>query len=128
MWKITALVLLAAGLGVCQQGEEKKVYSVGAGVTAPRVLSKVDPEYTKEASAAKIQGPVLLTLIVGSDGVARDIKVSKSLDPGLDEKAVAAVQQWKFQPGTRYGEAVDVKATIEVNFRLLEKKGEERHI
>jgi protein TonB len=118
MWKTTALMLLVAGLGVCQQSEEKKVYSVGAGVTAPRVLAKVDPEYTQEASAAKIQGTVLLSMIVGNDGVARDINVVKSLDPGLDEKAIAAVQQWKFQPGTRYGEAVDVKATIEVNFRL----------
>ena len=50
--------------------------------------------------------------------VARDITVVRSLEPGLDDKAVSAVQQWKFQPGAKDGQAVDVKATIEVNFRL----------
>jgi TonB family protein len=109
------LVALGTGLLVCQQGAP---YKVGSGVSAPRVLQKSDPAYTKEASDAKIQGPVLLTLVVGSDGVARDIKVKQSLDPGLDNNAIAAVQQWKFQPGTKDGQAVDVMATIEVNFRL----------
>ena len=69
--------------------------------------------------AAKISGTVLLTLVVGSDGVARDIQVKRSLDPGLDANAIAAVQQWKFQPGTKDGEAVSVLATIEINYRLL---------
>ena len=82
------------------------------------MLQKVDPAYTKEATAAKIQGPVILTVVVGSDGVARDIQVKQSLDPGLDANAIVAVQQWKFQPGTKDGQATDVKATIEVNFKL----------
>jgi TonB family protein len=100
------------------QGDEK-VYRMSDGITPPRVLSKLDPEYTEDARAAKISGSVLLSLVVGSDGVARDIQVKQSLDPGLDANAVTAVQQWKFQPGTKSGEAVNVNATIEVNFRLL---------
>jgi TonB family protein len=94
------------------------VYKVGKGVLAPRVLSKVDPHYTAEAIAAKTTGSVLLTVTVGSDGLARDIAVKRSLDPGLDENAISAVQQWKFQPGIKDGKAVNVKAAIEVNYRL----------
>jgi TonB family protein len=117
MWKLTVAIVVAAGLAICQQPDEK-TYKVGNGVTPPKVLQKIDPAYTKEANDAKISGAVLLSLVVGSDGVARDIQVMRSLDAGLDANAIAAVQQWKFQPGTKDGEAVSVKATIEVNFRL----------
>ena len=68
---------------------------------------------------AKIQGSVLLSVVIGSDGVARDIQVKQGLDSGLDNNAIAAVQNWKFQPGTKDGQPVRVQATIEVNFRLL---------
>ena len=98
--------------------DEETVYRVANGIKPPRVLSKVDPQYTKKASAAKISGTTLLSVVVGSDGVARNIRVVKSLDPGLDANAVQAVEQWTFQPGVKNGEAVNVRATIEVNFRL----------
>jgi len=121
MLRLIGLTALAAGTMLGQQSDTK-IYRVGNGVSAPRVLARVDPEYTKEARDAQIEGTVLLSITVGSDGVPRDIEVVRSLYPGLNEKAIAAVQQWKFQPGTKDGEAVSVKATIEVNFRL-EKKG-----
>jgi TonB family protein len=117
MWKITAGLMLLAGMALCQESTDQ-VYRVGSGVKAPTVLQKADPDYTKEASKEKIEGTVLLSITVGTDGVARDIKVIHSLEPGLDTNAVAAVQRWKFQPGTKDGQAVAVKATIEVNFRL----------
>jgi TonB family protein len=56
---------------------------------------------------------------VDQEGRARDIHVLKSLGMGLDEKAVEAVQKWKFKPGMKGGQAVNVRAQIEVNFRLL---------
>ena len=121
MWKWMGLIALLAGALLAQQSEEK-VYRVGNGTTAPRVLSKIDPEYTPLAREAQIAGTVLLSTTIGSDGVPRDIKVVRSLDSGLDEKAITAVLRWKFQPGTRDGKAVSVQATIEVNFRL-DKKG-----
>jgi TonB family protein len=95
------------------------VFKVGGGVSAPAVLYKVDPEYSEEARKAKYSGTVLLSVIVDTEGKARDIRVVKSLGMGLDEKAMEAVQKWKFKPGMNKGTAVNVRAQIEVNFRLL---------
>jgi TonB family protein len=95
------------------------VFRVGGGVSAPAVLFKVDPEYSEEARKAKYSGTVLLSVIVDTEGHARDIHVLKSLGMGLDEKAMEAVQKWKFKPGMKGGQAVNVRAQIEVNFRLL---------
>lgn len=95
------------------------VYKVGGGVSAPTVIFKVDPEYSEEARKAKYSGAVMLTIVVDTEGHAKDIHVSKSLGMGLDEKAIEAVEKWKFKPGMKAGQAVAVRATIEVNFRLL---------
>src|SRR5437588_1610729 len=95
------------------------IYRVGGGVTAPAVLYKVDPEYSEEARKAKYSGTVVLQLVVDASGKARDIKVVRSLGLGLDEKAIEAVNKWKFRPGVKNGQPVAVQATIEVNFRLL---------
>ena len=95
------------------------VFKVGGGVSAPTVLFKVDPEYSEEARKAKYSGSVLLSIVVDTEGRAQDIHVVKSLGMGLDEKAMEAVAKWKFKPGMNKGQAVKVRAQIEVNFRLL---------
>jgi periplasmic protein TonB len=95
------------------------VYKVGGGVSQPTLLMKVEPEYSEEARKAKYQGVVLLYVEVDASGKATNIRVSKSLGLGLDEKAIEAVKKWKFKPGYKDGKPVTVAATIEVNFRLL---------
>lgn len=88
-------------------------------VTAPRPIYKPEPQYTEDARIAKIQGSVKLSLVIDEQGRPDDIKVTTSLDPGLDQQAIEAVRQWLFAPGTRDGVPVPVTAFIEVNFRLL---------
>jgi periplasmic protein TonB len=83
-----------------------------------RVIHKVEPEYTKEALDAKIEGTAILSSMIGTDGVASDIKLVRGLGKGLDEKAVECLRQWRFAPATKFGEPVSTKATIEINFRL----------
>jgi TonB family protein len=107
-------LVLAIGIPVRAQ----EPYHVGGDVKAPSVAQKVDPQYTEQARQAKISGQVVLSMTVGVDGMAHDISVVRGLDSGLDLKAVEAVQQWHFNPGTRNGEPVPVLATIEINFRL----------
>jgi TonB family protein len=94
-------------------------FRAGGGVTAPRVLFKKEPEYSEEARKAKLQGTVILYIVVTPDGKATAMKVQKSVGLGLDEKALEAVAQWKFDPGKKDGKPVPVEAYIEVNFRLL---------
>jgi TonB family protein len=95
------------------------VFRVGGGVSQPVVIFRVDPEYSEEARKAKYSGTVTLSVIIDTEGHARDIKVTHSLGMGLDEKAIEAVNKWKFKPGMKGGQAVNVRASIEVNFRLL---------
>ncbi len=95
------------------------VFRVGGGVSAPSIVFKVDPEYSEQARKAKYQGTVVLNLVVQKDGTVRDVEILQPLGLGLDEKAIEAVTQWRFNPGMRNGQAVDVAAIIEVTFRLL---------
>ncbi len=114
---VLAAVALLVPLSAFQ---DRNVYHVGEeGVASPSVTYRVEPSYTPEAKEAKIQGTVKLSLVVNSQGRADDIKVTQSLDPGLDANAVAAVSQWLFKPGSKDGQPVDVGVAIEVNFRLL---------
>jgi len=93
-------------------------FRVGNGVSAPRALDTPDPEYSEEARKAKYQGVVVLWLIVGPDGKPRDIRVSRPLGMGLDQKAIEAVQRWRFEPAMKDGRPVAVQINVEVNFRL----------
>jgi protein TonB len=94
------------------------VFRVGGGVSAPKVLFSPDPDYSEEARKAKYQGTVILWLIVGQDGRPREIKVARSLGMGLDQKAIEAVRQWKFEPAMKDNRPVAVQINVEVNFRL----------
>jgi protein TonB len=92
--------------------------NAGPEVTAPTFLHRIEPEYTAEARAKGLEGIITLYAEVTRGGTTANIRVLKSLDPGLDAKAIAAVKQWRFHPARRDGKAVTVAATIEVEFRL----------
>ena len=94
-------------------------YHPGGAVTAPRVLSEVKPHYTSDALEQKIQGSVWLEVVVTREGRAGDVRVARSLDPaGLDEQAINAVRQWRFEPGRLAGTPVDVLVTVVMDFSI----------
>jgi periplasmic protein TonB len=95
-------------------------YRPGNGVENPRLLREVKPQYTAEAMRAKIQGAVWLECVVLPDGTVGEVRVLRSLDStfGLDLQAINAAKQWRFQPGTRFGEPVPVLVSIELTFTL----------
>jgi len=105
--------------GTKSSGSGDNVYRIGGDVAPPKLLFKVEPEYSEEARAAKYQGAAVISVEIGPDEKPGNLKIQRSLGLGLDEKAIEAVNQWKFEPGTRNGQPVTVAATIEVNFRLL---------
>lgn len=88
------------------------------GVTQPRPIYDPDPDYSDAARKAKYQGSVVLWLVVGPEGLPHNIRVQRSLGMGLDEKAIAAVSTWRFQPATLNGQPVAVEVNVQVSFRL----------
>ena len=110
---------LGAQALVVSRNANVKPYKMGPGMTAPTLAYKVEPQYSEDARLAKYQGTVVVSVVIGVDGAATNMKVVRGLGLGLDEQAMKAISQWKFKPGTLAGEPVPVMATIEVNFRLL---------
>jgi TonB family protein len=97
---------------------------IGAGVSAPVLIQKVEPRYSRLALKAKVQDGLLLSVEVSEDGRAHNIKIARpSIDPELDRQGILAVEQWRFQPGMRDGKPVNVFSQIEVHFRLLNRSG-----
>jgi TonB family protein len=95
-----------------------KVYKIGDGVSQPKVIYKQEPQYTEEAKDEKIEGTVALQVVISTTGYAENIRVTRSLDPGLDANAITAVSNWQFKPAMKDGQPVPVFATIEVTFHL----------
>jgi periplasmic protein TonB len=108
--RLAVLALLAAAISL--QSQEI------SHTTPPHVIDRADPDYTKEALDAKIEGDVILSLIIGTDGIPSDIKLIRGLGKGLDEKAIDCLQQWRFSPATNHGKPIAQEATFEMNFRL----------
>ena len=88
-------------------------------MTPPRLLYRVEPEFSEEARKAKHQGVVVLYIDIDTNGRARNIRVAHQLGLGLDEKAVEAVSEWRFRPAYLDGKPVVASAVVEVNFHLL---------
>jgi TonB family protein len=103
------------------RASDDQIYKIGNGVTQPILLSKVEAEYTEEAREARLQGTVSLEAVFDEEGYATNIRVIHALGMGLDQKAVEALEQWVFQPGTKDGKPVRVRARVEINFRLWPK-------
>ena len=93
-------------------------YRPGSGVLPPSLLREVKPDYTEDARRRGIRGEVLMEIVVRRDGAVGDVKVLDGLGYGLDERAIAAVRQWKFSPATLHGKVVDVVVEVSMEFRL----------
>jgi protein TonB len=82
------------------------------------LLREVKADYTEEARRRGLTGEVVLEIVVRRDGSVGDVKLLHGLDPGLNERAIQAVRQWRFVPADRMGAAVDVLVEVGVEFRL----------
>jgi len=101
-----------------QRSSDKVYQGRGRGMTLPKVVHQVDPEYADRPRRKKIQGTVTMSLIVTAEGNVRDAKVTTSLDKELDQKALECVNKWRFNPATKDGEPVDMRIVVQVNFHL----------
>ena len=93
-------------------------YRPGSGVMPPRLLREVKAAYTEDARRSNLEGEVVLEIVVRRDGSVSDIRLVDGLPGGLNERAIAAVRQWRFAPATRLGQPVDVIVEVAVEFKL----------
>lgn len=92
---------------------------IGGGISPPHVLSHVEPEFSEAARSMAASGNVLVSLEVDTSGQPTHLRIVRPCGLGLDEKAIEAVQQYKFQPAVKNGVPVPVKLAIEINFKIF---------
>jgi TonB family protein len=89
------------------------------GATIPQLISPhAEPQFSDKARRKRIEGTVVLALVVTADGLPTDITVVQPLGSGLDEEAVKTVKQWRFRPAMKDGKPVEAKLKVEVDFHL----------
>lgn len=93
---------------------EKMYQSEGKG----RMTYRVEPEYSEDARAKKIEGTVLLAVTVDPNGLPQDIQVTKPLFPSLDANAVEALRQTRFRPYMKDGQPISKRITVEMHFNV----------
>jgi periplasmic protein TonB len=92
---------------------------IGGGVSAPVLIYSVDPEFSEEARRAKTAGNVMVNLWVDEKGNPSHVRVIRGVGMGLDEKALAAVKQYRFRPAMENGKPVTVEMNVEVTFTIF---------
>lgn len=93
-------------------------YRAGSGIEAPKLVKEVRPNYTPDARRQGIEGDVVLEIVITNRGTVDRVRVLRGLGAGLDENAIAAVRQWRFEPARRQGAPVDVVVEVSVEFRM----------
>jgi TonB family protein len=113
-----ALSLLAR-IPLAAEDVDNKVYEPGGDVRPPKLVHYVEPAFSPSSKEAFVEGTVKISTVVTREGQATELKVTSGLNSEEDRTATEAVKQWKFQPGTKSGQPVNVHVTIEVTFHLL---------
>jgi TonB family protein len=93
--------------------------SIGGSVKPPKLLHSAEPAFSNAARTLKYSGNSLINLQVDLDGTPTHLSVVRGLGLGLDERALAAVQQYRFAPATKNGNPVVVELNVEVNFQIF---------
>ena len=97
---------------------EERVYELVDGVTPPRIVRQVNPDYSG-VRGVRVKGSVEIAVVISSDGAPKDLRVVQSLHPDVDRCAVDAIKQWRFAPARKDGKPVAVRVTIEVEFHSM---------
>lgn len=101
------------------EGEPEAVYEPGGDVKPPKLVHYVEPAFSPSSKEAFVEGTVKISTVVTRDGIATNLHITSGLNAEEDRTAIDAVKQWKFQPGTKAGEPVNVRVNVEVTFHLL---------
>jgi protein TonB len=115
---VFSLAIASAALGT--PADDEQIFDIGPGITPPRVTHQVTPVNKPDDDRGfRISGTVLVGLVVSSQGEPKDVHVVKSLDKDVDQSAVEAVKQWRFDPAKKSDKAVAVRITVEIRFHSM---------
>lgn len=95
------------------------VYTPGGEIKAPKLTHYVEPEFSPSSKEAYVEGVVRISTVVTPEGLPTQLAVVHGLNAQEDRTAMKAVEQWRFDPGTKSGKPVHVKVTLEIEFHLL---------
>ena len=143
MGLLAGLIVSASGQGTGQSGlpealqaavmpqpDAQGVYHVGDGVSSPKLIFQVMPEFPEVSRKKKISGKCMVSAVVGAEGLVKEVVTTQSIADtvspklrnvalSLDEEARKAVRQYRFEAGQYQGKAVPVRVTIAVEFQIL---------
>lgn len=116
---------LSSGVSTWAQNEHKSkgevdepVYEIDKDTIPPRVTKQVYPKY-KVSRGFRVEGTVSLRMVVSSRGLPSDVHIIKGLSPEVDESAVEAVKQWRFEPAKKDGKALAVRVVVDIRFHTM---------
>lgn len=99
--------------------DEDAVYEPGGDVKSPKLVHYVEPAFSSSSKEAFVEGTVKISTVITVDGKPSESKVVKGLNAEEDRTAMDAVEQWRFEPGTKSGKPVKVHVNVEVDFHLM---------
>jgi TonB family protein len=95
---------------------EGDIYSPGDGVSDPKLIYSIEPEFSEEGRAKRINGEVLIGCVVTPEGTPANVHVLRGIGYGMDEQAVAAVQKYRFKPAEKDGKPIAVRIAVSTKF------------
>ena len=100
-----------------QNAAPSKIH-VKSAIMSGQKISGENPKYPPDARAKKIQGAVVLDVIIGKDGAVENIRVQKTPAESLAKSAVEAVRTWRYRPYLLNGDPIEVETTVNVVYTL----------
>jgi len=87
-------------------------------LAGPVPVKKVDPKYPPTLVSERVEGEVVLYAVIRKDGSVGEIQLVRGIDDQLDANAKDALEQWRFRPGAKAGEPVELEAIVHIPFRV----------
>lgn len=112
----------AGGSWVMHFAELKDAEKAG-DLVYPSTVQQVDPGYPLELMKQNVQGTVVLSAVIRSDGSVGDVRILRGVDDRLDQYASAALARWRFRPASRNGDPVALQTVVMIPFRPVRKPG-----
>jgi TonB family protein len=118
-----AMLLPASAQDISTFHPELPIANAKSGVTPPKLISNVEPQFDDDARRRNITGKVTIFVVIESDGRVGDVRLVRSLSKGLDREALDAVKKWRFEPAKKDHQPIATKATIDIDFRMFDSYG-----